>query len=55
MNKELIARAILRGDKTYTEENKTVKLPNGQQAGTETQKQSYARLKASEIINKLKH
>ncbi len=29
LNKELIERAILRGDKTYTEDNKTVKLPNG--------------------------
>ena len=53
MNEELIARAILRGDKTYTENNVTIELPTGQTAGTETQKLVYARLKARELLTKL--
>jgi len=50
MNKELIARAILRGDETYTENKITITLPKGQSAGTETQKLFYARKKADEIV-----
>ena len=50
MNKELIARAILRGDKTYTENGITINLPAGQTAGTETQKLYYARKKAEELV-----
>jgi hypothetical protein len=62
MNIELIARAILRGDSIYKYNSnpkgniyiyKEIILPTGQKAGTETQKQTYARLKASEIINQL--
>ena len=54
MTKELIARAILRGDKTYTENGITITLPKGQTAGTDTQALFYARKKAEELVNGIK-
>ncbi len=45
---DMIARAILNGDKTFLNE---IKLPSGQGAGTSFQKESYARQKAIKIYN----
>jgi len=45
---EKIARAILRGDKSY----EGIELPTGQKCGTEYQKKTYAMIKANELLNK---
>jgi hypothetical protein len=48
---EVIARAILRGQKTVNFKGNKLSLPAGQSAGTETQKLVYARLKAKEVLS----
>ncbi len=52
-----ISTAILRGDEIYHyqegSEQFDINLPKGQTAGTETQKISYARSKAKEIVSNL--
>lgn len=52
-----ISNAILRGDKIYQyqegSEQFDIDLPKGQTAGTETQKISYARTKAEQIVKSL--
>lgn len=45
---EKVARAILRGDKSY----EGIELPRGQRCGTEYQKKTYAMIKANELLNK---
>tara|TARA_R100000655_G_scaffold23986_1_gene48168 strand:- start:508 stop:681 length:174 start_codon:yes stop_codon:yes gene_type:complete len=45
---EKIARAILRGEKSY----KGIELPASQKYGTDYQKKTYAMIKANELINK---
>tara|TARA_R110000803_G_scaffold16197_5_gene44454 strand:- start:1921 stop:2136 length:216 start_codon:yes stop_codon:yes gene_type:complete len=47
---EQIAIAIQRGEKTYKIGSKKFELPQLQTAGTITQGQSYARLKATQVV-----
>lgn len=47
---EVIAKAILRRQKTINFKGADLNLPSPQTAGTETQKLVYARLKAKEIL-----
>jgi hypothetical protein len=50
LDKETVARAILSGKKEINFKGKVYQLPNGQTAGTETQKLFYARKKAEELL-----
>lgn len=50
-----ISKAILRGDdKMLLADGSVLDLPGGQKCGTETQKQTYANMKAIEIVDEMK-
>lgn len=48
---EQIMNAIMASKKSIVINGKKVKLPTPQLAGTESQKQAYARMKAREILS----
>lgn len=50
---KMISSAILRGESQVLVNDKIIDLPSGQKCGTETQKKTYADLKAVEIVENM--